>query len=55
MLSPFLLKYDKSTTNKGSLDPLGLYQISVQFAIKLIPGFREQYGIQDIRQLSLQE
>jgi hypothetical protein len=39
---PFLTAYDPSGTSEGSLDPMGLYMIADQLAIKLVPVIRER-------------
>src|SRR5688572_27143563 len=39
---PFLTTYDPAGTSEGTLDPLGLYQIADQLAVKLVPGVRER-------------
>ena len=39
---PFLTVYDPIGTSEGSLDPLGLYLIADQLAMKLVPGVRER-------------
>jgi len=39
---PFLTAYDPSGSSEGSLDPLGLYLIADQLAMKLVPGVRER-------------
>src|SRR4030095_7466993 len=39
---PFLTSYDPSATSEGTLDPLGLYQIADQLAVKLVPAVRER-------------
>ena len=36
MLLPFLTSYDPPGTSEGSLDPLGLYRIADQLAVKLV-------------------
>ena len=42
MLLPFLTSYDPPGTSEGSLDPLGLYRIADQLAVKLVPAVRER-------------
>ena len=42
MLLPFLTSYDPPGTSEGSLDPLGLYRIADQLAVKLVPVVRER-------------
>lgn len=39
---PFLTSYDPPGDGEGSLDPLGLYQIADQLAVKLVPSVRER-------------
>jgi hypothetical protein len=39
---PFLTSYDPPGTSEGTLDPLGLYQIADQLAVKLVPAVRER-------------
>ena len=39
---PFLTSYDPPGSSEGSLDPLGLYQISDQLAVLLVPAVRER-------------
>ena len=39
---PFLTTYDPSGSSEGTLDPLGLYQIADQLAIRLVPAVRER-------------
>jgi hypothetical protein len=39
---PFLTSYDPPGTSEGTLDPLGLYQIADQLAIRLVPAVRER-------------
>jgi hypothetical protein len=39
---PFLTTYDPPGTSEGTLDPLGLYQIADQLAVKLVPAIRER-------------
>ncbi len=39
---PFLTAYDPPGTSEGTLDPLGLYQIADQLAVKLVPAVRER-------------
>lgn len=39
---PFLTSYDPPGTSEGSLDPLGLYQVSDQLAVQLVPAVRER-------------
>ncbi|HEY4281445.1 MAG TPA: hypothetical protein VGM62_00160, partial [Chthoniobacterales bacterium] len=39
---PFLTGYDPPGTSEGTLDPLGLYQIADQLAIRLVPAVRER-------------
>lgn len=39
---PFLTAYDPPGTSEGTLDPLGLYQISDQLAVQLVPAVRER-------------
>ncbi|MFN8007527.1 MAG: hypothetical protein U0V70_10985 [Terriglobia bacterium] len=39
---PFLTNYDPPGTSEGALDPLGLYQIADQLAVKLVPAVRER-------------
>lgn len=39
---PFLTTYDPPGSSEGSLDPLGLYQIADQLAMKLVPAVRER-------------
>jgi len=39
---PFLTSYDPPGTSEGTLDPLGLYQIADQLAVKLVPAIRER-------------
>ena len=39
---PFLTVYDPIGSSEGSLDPLGLYLIADQLAMKLVPGVRER-------------
>lgn len=39
---PFLTTYDPPGTSEGTLDPLGLYQIADQLAIRLVPAVRER-------------
>ena len=39
---PFLSVYDPPGSSEGSLDPLGLYLIADQLAMKLVPGVRER-------------
>ena len=41
MSSSLLTSYDPTTTAKGNLDPIGLYQLSDQLAVQLVPGRRE--------------
>ena len=38
----FLTSYDPPGTSEGALDPLGLYQIADQLAIRLVPAVRER-------------
>ena len=42
MLLPSLTSYDPPGTSEGSLDPLGLYRIADQLAVKLVPAVRER-------------
>ena len=42
MLLPFLTSYDPPGTSEGSIDPLGLYRIADQLAVKLVPAVRER-------------
>lgn len=39
---PFLTAYDPAGTSEGTLDPLGLYQIADQLAVRLVPAVRER-------------
>ena len=39
---PFLTAADPPGTSEGTLDPLGLYQISDQLASELVPAVRER-------------
>jgi hypothetical protein len=39
---PFLSAYDPPASSEGTLDPLGLYQIADQLAIRLVPAVRER-------------
>ena len=39
---PFLTAYDPPGTSEGTLDPLGLYQIADQLAVRLVPAVRER-------------
>ena len=39
---PFLTVYDPIGSSEGTLDPLGLYLIADQLAMKLVPGVRER-------------
>lgn len=39
---PFLTSYDPPGTSEGTLDPLGLYQIADQLAVRLVPAVRER-------------
>jgi len=39
---PFLTAYDPPGTSEGPLDPVGLYQIADQLAVRLVPGVRER-------------
>jgi len=39
---PFLTTYDPPGSSEGTLDPLGLYQIADQLAIRLVPAIRER-------------
>jgi hypothetical protein len=39
---PFLTAYDPPGVSEGTLDPLGLYQIADQLAVKLVPAVRER-------------
>jgi hypothetical protein len=39
---PFMTSYDPPGTSEGTLDPLGLYQISDRLAMQLVPGVRER-------------
>jgi len=39
---PFMTSYDPPGTSEGTLDPLGLYQIADQLAVKLVPAVRER-------------
>jgi hypothetical protein len=39
---PFLSAYDPPGASEGTLDPLGLYQIADQLAIRLVPSVRER-------------
>lgn len=39
---PFLTEYDPPGSSEGSLDPLGLYLIADQLAMKLVPSIRER-------------
>ena len=41
-LFPFLTAADPAGTSEGTLDPLGLYQISDQLASELVPAVRER-------------
>ncbi len=39
---PFLTSYDPPASSEGTLDPLGLYQIADQLAVRLVPAIRER-------------
>lgn len=39
---PFLTAYDPPGNSEGTLDPMGLYQIADQLAVKLVPSVRER-------------
>jgi hypothetical protein len=39
---PFLTAYDPPGTSEGTLDPLGLYQVADQLAVRLVPAVRER-------------
>jgi hypothetical protein len=39
---PFITAYDPPATSEGTLDPLGVYQIADQLAVKLVPAVRER-------------
>ncbi len=39
---PFLTTYDPPGSSEGTLDPLGLYQIADQLAVRLVPAVRER-------------
>ncbi len=39
---PFFTAYDPPGTSEGSLDPLGLYAIADELAVRLVPGVRER-------------
>ena len=39
---PFLSSYDPPGTSEGTLDPLGLYPIADQLAVRLVPAVRER-------------
>ena len=39
---PFLTSYDPPGSSEGTLDPLGLYQIADQLAVRLVPAVRER-------------
>jgi hypothetical protein len=39
---PFLTSYDPAGTSEGTLDPLALYQIADQLAVRLVPAVRER-------------
>jgi len=39
---PFLTSYDPPGTSEGTLDPLGLYSIADQLAVRLVPAVRER-------------
>jgi len=39
---PFLSRYDPPGSGEGNLDPMGLYQISDQLAVALVPAVRER-------------
>ncbi len=39
---PFLTTYDPPGSSEGTLDPLGLYQIADQLAMRLVPAVRER-------------
>lgn len=39
---PFLTSYDPAGTSEGTLDPLGLYQVADQLAVRLVPAVRER-------------
>src|SRR5687767_10540723 len=39
---PFLTAYDPPGSSEGTLDPMGLYQIADQLAVKLVPSVRER-------------
>lgn len=41
-LLPSLSRYDPLSASEGTLDPLGLYQISDQLAVTLVPAVRER-------------
>src|SRR5207244_1212247 len=38
----FLTAYDPPGSSEGTLDPLGLYQIADQLAVRLVPAIRER-------------
>ncbi len=39
---PLISEYDPALKSEGSIDPLGLYQIADNLAVKLISGVRER-------------
>lgn len=39
---PFLTSYNPPGTSEGTLDPLGLYQIADQLAMRLVAAIRER-------------
>lgn len=39
---PFLTAYDPPGSSEGTLDPLGLYQVADQLAVRLVPAVRER-------------
>lgn len=39
---PFFTSYDPPGSSEGTLDPLGLYQIADQLAVRLVPAVRER-------------
>ena len=39
---PFFTAYDPIGTSEGTLDPMGLYQIADQLAVRLVPAVRER-------------
>ena len=44
MLRPLLSEIDPTESSEGSLDPLGLYNIADDLAMKLVPGVRQRHA-----------